>query len=104
MHFAVRVQHPLTEDTRFDGWDRPFPIIVLIRDQHLLDVGGVVEQIHGRIAPPAERFDDSPHRELDNVAVGMTAEKKSQRVPAKLGETPPPARDRRAGSVGIVGV
>src|SRR5690348_7744725 len=47
MHFAFRVEDAPTEDARFGRSDRSLPIIILIRDQHMLDVGRMVQHIHG---------------------------------------------------------
>ncbi len=50
MGLAFRMQHTLTKYPRFDRRDRRLPIIVLICHQHMLDVGRMVQHIHGGIA------------------------------------------------------
>src|SRR5574339_463347 len=97
MGFAFRVKDALTEDARFGGGDRSLPIVVLIRHQHMPDIGGMVQHIHGGITLPQEQFDDKTHRELDHVAIGVTTQEKTEGVTTKFGETSPPARDRWTG-------
>jgi hypothetical protein len=91
MRVTVCVQDTQTEDSRFDGRNRPLPIIILIRDQHVFDVGGMIRDIRGRVPPPKEEFDDQTHWKFDDVAVGLAAQKKAKRITAKLGKQSPPA-------------
>src|SRR6185312_3769397 len=52
MGLAFRVEHTLTKYPRFDRRDGRLPIIVLIGHQHMLDVGRMVQHIHGSVALP----------------------------------------------------
>jgi hypothetical protein len=100
MRVAFRMEDTLTEDARFGRGHWSFPIVVLIRHQHMFDVGGVVQHIHSGVTLPQEKFDGKTHREFDHVAEGMAMQKKAEGVTAKFGETSPPARDRWTGNGG----
>jgi hypothetical protein len=100
MRVAFRMEDTLTEDARFGRRHWSFPIVVLIRHQHMFDVGVVVQHIHGGVTLPQEKFDGKTHREFDHVAEGMAMQEKAEGVTPKFGETSPPARDRWTGHGG----
>lgn len=100
MGLALGMQDALAKESRFGrrGW--PLPIMILIRDQHMFDIGWMVEDIDGGVTLPQEELADLTHRKFDHIAVGLTVQQKAQGIPEELGESSPPAGDRRAGTGG----
>lgn len=96
MECPFGVEHPLPKDARFGGRNRSFPIIILIRDQHVFDIGWMVEDIHGGVTLPQEEFNDKPHRKFDHIAVTLTVNEKPQTVSEKMRVASQPTSDRRA--------
>ena len=66
----------------------------------MLDVGRMVQHIHGGIALPQEQFANKPHREFDHIPVRLAVQEKAESVSPKLGEGPSPTRDGWAGKDG----
>ena len=97
VHFAFRMEDALTKDARFSGSDRSLPIIVLIRHQDMLDVGRMVQHIHGGVALPQEQFENKSQREFDHIAVSLAVQEKAEGVSPKLRKGTSPTRDGWAG-------
>ena len=94
--FAFRMQDALPENSRLNWRNRPFSVIILIRDQDVFDVRWMIQQIHGGIRLPQKQFNDASHRELDDVTIRLAVQQKSEGVPSKLRRASPPTRDRRS--------
>lgn len=73
MGLALRMQHAFSKNTGFNRRDWIFRVMMLVRDQNVFDIRRIVEQVHCEILLAEEQLGHSAHRELHDVAVGMTA-------------------------------
>ena len=96
MGVAFRMQHSLSKDAGFDRRDRGFCVIVLVGDEHMFDIGRMVEQVHGRVPLTQGEPRDAAHRDLDHVPVGVATLEGPQAVSSKFGKEPKPAGYWRA--------
>jgi hypothetical protein len=71
MGVAFRVKHALAKKSGLNRRDGSLAVVVLIRDQHMFNVSGMIQHIQGGISVPEKQSNDVSHWEFDHVAIAL---------------------------------
>jgi hypothetical protein len=97
MGFALRMRDASSKHTGFTRRDSVLPVVVLVGHQHMFDVVRMIEEVHGQIPMAKEELGHLAHREIHDIAIGVTAQQKAEAIVSKLRKESQPTRHRRAG-------
>ena len=97
MGFALRMDHAFSKHAGFARRDSGLPVVVLVGHQHVFDVIRMIEEVDGQIRMAEDELGHPAHRELHDIAIGVTAQQKAETILLKLWKETKPTRCRRAG-------
>ena len=97
MGLALRMQHASSKHTGFARRDSGLRVVVLVGHQHVFNVVRMVEEVHGQIRMAKEELGHPSHRELRDIAIGVTVQQKAETILSKFWKESKPTRDRWAG-------
>src|SRR4029077_14267369 len=84
MGFALRMDHAFSKHAGFPRRDSGLAVTVLVGHQHVFDVIRMIEKVHGQILAAKEELAHLAHRELHDIAIGVTAQQKAEAILLKL--------------------
>jgi len=84
MGLALRMQDASSKHTGFAWRDSSLRVVVLVGHQHVFDVVRMIEKVHGQIRMAKEELGHPSHRELHDIAIGVTAQQKAEAILLKL--------------------
>jgi hypothetical protein len=84
MRLALRMQDASSKHTGFARRDSSLYVVVLVGDQHVFNVIRMIEEVHGQIRVAKEELGHLAHRELHDIAIGVTAQQKAEAILLKL--------------------
>ena len=84
MGFALRMDHAFSKHAGFSRRNAGLRVVVLVGHQHVFDVVRMIQEVHGQIRMAEDDLGHLAHRELHDIAIGVTAQQKAEAILLEL--------------------